>query len=57
MLKKIFIINLALFLTSFHLCAEILTDINVMGNKRISKESIIVFGDINLNKSYNVIYQ
>ena len=53
MLKKIFIINLALFLTSFHLCAEILTDINVMGNKRISKESIIVFGDINLNKNYN----
>ena len=53
MLKKIFIINLVLFLTSFHLFAEILTDINVIGNKRISKESIIVFGDINLKKNYN----
>ena len=33
--------------------AEIIKDIVVSGNKRLSKESIIVFGNIELNKDYN----
>ena len=52
MLKKFFIINfILLFFASLSL-AEKINDIEVFGNKRISKESIIVFGDISFNKNY-----
>ena len=33
--------------------AEIISDIKVTGNKRISKESIAVFGNINLDQNYD----
>ena len=62
MFKKIFKINfILLFITSLSF-AQIITDIKVNGNQRISKESIIVFSDINLGKSYdndelNVIFK
>ena len=54
MLRKIFSINLLLlfFLVTFSL-AEIINVVKVVGNKRISKESIIVFGKIKLDKNYN----
>ena len=53
MFKKIFRINLVLlFLTSLSL-AEIVKDIKVYGNTRISQEAIIVFGDINFDTEYN----
>ena len=33
--------------------AELISDIKVTGNKRISKESIVVFGNINLDQNYD----
>ena len=35
------------------LYAEVISSLNVSGNKRISKESVIVFGNIELNKNYS----
>ena len=46
-------INLILFFISSLSIAQTISDIKVDGNKRISKESIIVFGDIDFNKNYN----
>jgi outer membrane protein insertion porin family len=53
MLKKIIFINCILIVFSNFSFAEIINDINVFGNKRISKESIMVFGNIDLKKDYN----
>ena len=53
MFRKIFKINLCLlFLTTISF-AEIVKNIEVVGNKRISKESIVVFGNILINEDYN----
>ena len=53
MLKKIIIINfITLFLSSISF-SEIVNKINISGNKRISKESIIVFGKIKVNSDYS----
>ena len=53
MFKTIIRINFILFFISSLSIAQTISEIKVDGNKRISKESIIVFGDINFNKSYN----
>ena len=53
MFKKIFSINILVMLLACFSYAEIIKDIVVSGNKRLSKESIIVFGNIELNKDYN----
>jgi outer membrane protein insertion porin family len=53
MLKYIFKINLLLLFLASVLSAEIIEDVKIKGNKRLSKESIMVFGQINLNKDYN----
>ena len=53
MFKKIFQINLILlFFVSLGL-ADIIKEVKIYGNKRISKESIIVFGQISLNANYD----
>ena len=53
MFKKIIKLNLLLlFITSFSF-AEIVSNIIIKGNKRLSDESIIVFSKIELNKDYN----
>ena len=53
MLQRIFKINFILFfLMSFSL-AEVIKDVQIFGNKRISKETIIVLGNINFNVDYN----
>jgi len=53
MFRKIFKINLCLlFLTTISF-AEIVKNIEVVGNKRISEESIVVFGNILINEDYN----
>ena len=44
----LYLISILLFLTKLSI-AEVITDVKVEGNKRITKESIIVFGDIKLN--------
>jgi outer membrane protein insertion porin family len=53
MFKKIFLINFILLFITPLAFAEKFNDIKVFGNKRISKESIIVFGEIDLNANYN----
>ena len=53
MIKIIVRINFIIFFISSLSLAQIVTDISVEGNKRISKESIIIFGDIDFNKNYN----
>ena len=54
MFRKIFKINLCLLFIFFSTIsiAEIIKDITINGNKRISKESIIVFGNIKKNTDY-----
>ena len=46
-----FIIFISIFFTKSF--AVMITDINLIGNERISKETIKVFGEITLNKNYN----
>ena len=53
MFKTIIRINFILFFISSLSIAQTISEIKVDGNKRISKESIIIFGDIDFNKSYN----
>ena len=53
MFVKFLKINAILLLISSLSLAETINDITVSGNKRISKESIAIFGDISLNKNYN----
>ena len=51
---KLFIkINIIFLLLSNVVLAEIINSIKVSGNKRISKESIVVFGEIDFTKKYN----
>ena len=53
MFIKILKINIFLFFLFSYSLAEIVNDINVVGNKRISKETIIVLGKIKLGVDYN----
>ena len=53
MFKTIIRINFILFFISSLSIAQIISDIKVDGNKRLSKESIIVFGNIEIDKNYN----
>jgi outer membrane protein insertion porin family len=50
-MKKFFI--LFFLLLNFNLCAEIIKSVELKGNKRISKETIKVYGEINLDKDYS----
>jgi outer membrane protein insertion porin family len=53
MFSKIIKINLCLLFLASICFGQSFNSINVDGNKRISKESIIVFGNIEINKEYN----
>ena len=53
MFKKICLIILFLFLSVSSLSAEIIKKIIIEGNKRISEETIKVYGDININQDYS----
>jgi len=53
MFKKIIITKFIIFFLATISMAEMITEIKVSGNKRISKETIIVFGDISKNSNYN----
>jgi outer membrane protein assembly factor BamA len=41
------------FYFTFNVNAEIINNIEISGNKRISKETILVLGDISPNKNLN----
>ena len=53
MFKKIIITKFIIFFLATISMAEMVTDIKVSGNKRISKETLIVFGNISKNSNYN----
>jgi outer membrane protein insertion porin family len=53
MFIKILQINFFLLFLSIISLADVIKSIEVTGNKRFSKESIIVFGKINLDTNYN----
>ena len=53
MFKKFLHINVFLILLANISFAETIKSISIDGNKRISKESIIVFGNIIVNNDYN----
>ena len=51
-MKKIFFTITFIILFSSNLNSEIINKINIEGNKRISKDTIILFGNIKKNKNY-----
>ena len=53
MFKNILKINLLIFLFTTIVYSEIVDNVKILGNKRISDQSIIIFGDIKLNKDYD----
>ena len=53
MFKKIIQINLAFLFIANLSFSEIVEKVLINGNKRLSNESIVVFGNIELNKDYN----
>ena len=53
MFKKICLIILFLFVSVSSLSAEIIKKIIIEGNKRISEETIKIYGDININQDYS----
>ena len=52
LLIKLFILFI-LFLSNSY--SEIIKDIEVVGNKRISKQTILVLGDLKINKDFDDI--
>ena len=53
MFKNILKINLLIFLFTTIVYSAIVDNVKISGNKRISDQSILIFGDIKLNKNYN----
>ena len=53
MFKKIILANFIIFFLSTISWSEIITDVKIEGNKRISKESLMVFGEISKGSNYN----
>ncbi len=51
-MSRIILILLLLFLTTFSLKAEITTKLKIIGNERVSEETIKVYGDIEIGKNY-----
>ena len=53
-MNKIFINTLLIiFLFFTHVNSEIVNDVDISGNKRISNETILVLGDIKLNNDFD----
>ena len=51
-MQKIILTILFLFLSTFSLNAEIIRSLNIIGNERVSDETIKVYGDIEIGKNY-----
>jgi outer membrane protein assembly factor BamA len=54
MKRHIYSILLCLFLFYNDVNAQIINDIELVNNNRISKETVITYGDIKLNQDYNL---
>ena len=53
MFNKIIKINLIIILFASISFAEIITGVKIEGNKRISKQSIMVFGNVKIGENYS----
>ena len=52
-MRKLFISSLLLIFWSSILSADTIKKIEITGNKRVSKETIKIYGDIDINKNYD----
>ncbi len=52
-MRKLFIIFFLSYFYQVFLQAEIINKVEVSGNKRVSKETIQIYGDININRDYS----
>ena len=52
-MKKIYIYVSLIFLIFFDANSEIVKEINITGNKRVSNETIKLYGDIKINQDYS----
>ena len=52
-MNKLFIIIILSFVYTTFTQAEIIKDIQILGNKRVSDETIKIYGDITINKNYS----
>ncbi len=53
LLKKIFFVILFLFLTTKLALSDVINKIEVTGNDRLAKETIILFSELNVNDNIN----
>ena len=52
-IQKFKIIFLSIFLLTTFAKAEIVNKVQILGNKRVSTETIMIYGEVTLNKNYN----
>ena len=52
-MRKLFIIFLLLTFHSAFLNAEIIKKVQINGNKRVSDQTVMIYGEIELNKDYS----
>ena len=52
-MPKLFLIFLFLLFSSISLKAEMVNDIKISGNKRVSNETVKIYGEITINKDYS----
>ena len=55
MRRLITVILFSIFLSTF-LKAEIVNQIQISGNKRVSNETVMIYGNINSKFSYNFVF-
>ena len=53
MIKLLFKLVLVYFISTVSVISQIISKIEVSGNKRISKESVIVFSDLKIGMDYS----
>ena len=53
MFKNFFLVQFLILLLIKSVSAEKIEKINITGNERISKDTIIIFGEINLEEDFN----
>ena len=51
-MRKLFIIFLLFILHKTLLNAEIIKKVQITGNKRVSNQTVMIYGDININQNY-----
>ncbi len=52
-MRKLFIIFLLFILQKTLLNAEIIKKVQITGNKRVSDQTVLIYGDININQNYS----